>query len=138
MNTKKIILYLSVGVLISAVFFGSIFYFLFMRNSETVVKPVKTYEYSIGDFTTNLGNARSYFKGKIVVEVTDKKLVEKFPENDARIRDRVIKTLIDKKPEDIMNPTGQQNLRKELINEISILMETDKISNLFFTDYIVQ
>jgi len=138
MSGKKIMIYLIVGVLLSTLFFGSIIYFMFLRNTETDSKPVKTYEYVVGDFTSNLGTVRNFFKGKIVVELSDKKLIEEFPENDARIRDGVIKTLIDKKPEDIMDPKGQQNLRNELIKEISAVMETDKITNLYFTDYIIQ
>lgn len=138
MKIKKIILYAVVGILLSAIFFGSIIYFVFFRNADDTSKPLKTYEYTIGDFTTNLGNVRSFFKGKLVVEVTDKKLLDKFPENNARIRDRVIEILISKKPEQIMDPTGQQNLRIELIGEISKLMETDQISNLYFIDYIIQ
>lgn len=138
MNLKKTIIYLITGLLLSTIFFGSIIYFVFLRDTNTESRPLKTYEYTVGDFTTNLGNPRSFFKGKIVVEVTDKKLLDKFPENEARVRDRVIKTLLDKRPEDILSSEGQQNLRKLLINEISKLMDTDQITNLFFVDYIVQ
>lgn len=138
MNIKKLILYLTIGVISSAIFFGSIIYFVFIRNADADSRPVKTYEYNIGDFTTNLGTVRNFFKGNIVVEVTDRSLIDEFEENDAKIRDKVIKTLIDKRPEDIIESEGKQQLREELITEISKVLQTEEITNLYFIDYIIQ
>ncbi|SCY13947.1 flagellar basal body-associated FliL family protein [Alkaliphilus peptidifermentans] len=138
MNTKKIILYGIIGFLLSGVFFGSAFYFLVMRNNTNAVQSVKTYEYPLGDFTANLSNVRTYFKSSIVVETTNKKLIDTFQEKNAEIRDQIIKNLITKKPDELLTAEGQENLRTEIKVIISKIVEADEITNIYFIDYIIQ
>jgi len=135
---KKIVTYSIIGFILSGVFFGSIFYFAFFKDRQPAVQAVKTYEYSLAPFSTNLSNVRSYFKGTIVLETTDKKLVPKFDEKLSQIRDSIIKILISKKPEDLLDKNGLQELRKEIIQAVNKVMDSSDITNVYFIDYIIQ
>lgn len=138
MDFKKILLYSLIGFLISGVFFGTILYFTVFKTPREVTYTLETYKFNLGSFSTNLSHQRSFFKGEIVVETTDKKVFESFEKKDTELKDIIIKTIISKEPKDILNPEGQQSLRNELIEAISEVMTSDKITNLYFIDYIVQ
>lgn len=138
MNIKKTIIYISIGFLLSALFFGVFYYF--MNNNQHVNTPTthKTYEYDLGEFSTNLGNSRNYFKGSIVLEITDNNLKTNIEEKNAQIRDGIISILIEKNAEEMLDSTGQKNLKKEIIEKVSSIINSDSINNIYFYDYIVQ
>ncbi len=138
MDLKKIITYVLMGFLISALFFGVAFYFMNNRQPQEVVVTYQTYEYDMGEFSTNLGSTRSYFKGSIIVESTDKNISTKIEEKTAELRDGIISTLISKKSEEILDVNGQMQLKNEILEVISDILNSDKITNVYFTDYIVQ
>lgn len=138
MGIKKTTMYILIGFVISGLVFGLMFYFMNSRQPVEVTVSYKTYEYNLGEFSTNLGSTRSYFKGSIIIETTDEKLSVKFEEKNSQIRDSVISTLIGKKSEDILNPDGQVVLKDEIKSSISNIVNSDKITNVYFIDYIVQ
>ncbi|SFH50091.1 flagellar FliL protein [Tindallia magadiensis] len=137
MELKKIIIIALVAFLITAIIVGGVLY-LFVFRSPDADSPLPTYEYNLGEFSTNLGNQRSFFNGEIVIETTDSDLIAYFEEKNVVLRDRVIKTLISKTPDDVLTQDGQQELRQELINIISEVVESESITNVYFIDYIVQ
>lgn len=138
MNLKKIIIISLVAFLVTAILVGGLLYLFVFRTPSDQVAELKTYEYQLGEFSTNLGTQRSFFKGEIVVETTDEKLLSVMTDRNVVLRDRVIKTLIGKGAEDVLNPEGQQQLRQELIQVVSEVVKSDQITNVYFVDYIVQ
>lgn len=138
MNLKKIIIISMVAFLVTAILVGGLLYLFVFRTTSDEVADLKTYEYQLGEFSTNLGTQRSFFKGEIVVETTDEELLSVMTERNVVLRDRVIKTLIGKGAEDVLNPEGQQQLRQELIQVVSEVVKSDQITNVYFVDYIVQ
>ncbi|ABR48864.1 flagellar basal body-associated protein FliL [Alkaliphilus metalliredigens QYMF] len=138
MDTKKVIIYALIALVISAVVFGGVLYFTMFRTPSETPEEIKVYEYNLGGFTTNLSTVRSYFKGEIVIETTEKALLGVFVEKNAELRDQIIKVFIGKESVDILDPEGQQQLREELIRVISNVTKSDEITNLYFVDYIIQ
>ncbi len=138
MNVRKVLTYSIIGFILSGVFFGTILYFSVFRTTRDASNSVSYYEYELGSVSTNIGTQRNYFKADIVIETTDRKILEGLELKNAEIRDQTIKTIIGKTAEDILNPEGQQELRGELMNVISEVMTTDKITNIYFVDYIIQ
>lgn len=138
METKKIILYALIGCILSGLVFGTILYFTVFRNPQETAKNIKTYEYTMEDFTTNLSGTRVYFKGTIVLETSNKKIPKKFVEKNTELRDGIIQALIAKKPEDILDLKGQQKLRNEIKAIVSRVVDSDEITNVYFIDYIIQ
>lgn len=136
---KNNIVYLIIGVLLAAVVMGGIFFFTVNRNADNqAVKAVPTYKHSLDEFTTNLGSVRNYFKGTVVLETTNKDMLSEFQAKNAEIRDAIIQILISKKPEDILDTTGQQELRNEIKDALAELLKTDEIKGIYFIDYMIQ
>jgi flagellar protein FliL len=138
MDLKKIIIISLIAFLVTAGIASGLLYVFVFRSASDDEKPMQTYEYLLGSFSTNLGTQRSFFNGEIVIETTDKKLFESLDKKNAILRDRVIKTLIGKKAEDVLDPDGQQALRAELIMIVGETVQSDQITNVYFVDYIVQ
>lgn len=138
MNLKKVILYILVGFMMSGIIFGTLFFFFSNKQEGGITVSYKTYEYDIGEFSTNLGSTRNYFKGTIRLETLDKSLSKKLREKDAEVRDCIIATLIGKKADEILEPEGQSKLKDEILKVIADIVGSDKITNVYFVDYIVQ
>lgn len=138
MDLKKIIIISLVAFLVTAIVVGGLLYLFVFKAAPDENTPLPTFEFPLGEFSTNLGSQRSFFKGEIVVETTDKNLIEVMSGKNVMLRDRVIKTLIGKRAEDVLDPDGQQVLRQELIQVISEVVQSDQITNVYFVDYIVQ
>lgn len=138
MNLKKIIIIALIAFLVTAIVVGGLLYLFVFRTASEENKPLPTYEHNLGEFSTNLGTQRSFFKGEIVIETTDRNLLPEFERRNVVLRDRVIKTLLGKTAEDVLEPEGQHQLRQELIHVIGETVQSDEISNVYFIDYIVQ
>ncbi|MCD5413655.1 MAG: flagellar basal body-associated FliL family protein [Clostridiales bacterium] len=139
MSMKKIILFGIIGLVVLGIIGGLILYFTVFRDTgEESIKEVETFEFHLGKFTTNLSDSRDFFRGEIVIETSDKDLIGEFEDKNAEIRDRIIKIIITKSPNDILSKEGLQKLREEIITAVSDVMDTDEITNLFFIDYIIQ
>jgi flagellar FliL protein len=89
-------------------------------------------------FSTNLSNARSYFKVTIVLETINEDQLKKFEEKNSRIRDSIIKILISKRPDELLNSEGLQKLRNEIAQAVNKIMGTNEVTNVYFIDYIIQ
>jgi len=137
MNKKKLIILVTTGVLLSAVFFGGIIYFTFLRTSDEEAE-IQTYQHTLGEFTANLGDTRNYFQGDIIVEVEEEDLIEAMVEHEIIIRDQILGILIGKSPDELLQPEGQRELKDEIVQAISSILETEAVSDLYFSSYIIQ
>jgi flagellar FliL protein len=141
-NTVTIILI----ILIIAVAGMAAYLYFFVSNNNTAAatEPVAddaknvTY-YSPGDpFTTNLKGGRRYIKVDIQMELHNKSFTSQLDKNNAEIRDVVYSALRDSTEEEIDGSKGQDNLRKKLVKRLNTLLGTNVISNIYFTDFVIQ
>ncbi|NBG87575.1 flagellar basal body-associated FliL family protein [Isachenkonia alkalipeptolytica] len=137
MNMKKMIILVTTGILLSVIFFGGIIYFTFLRSSDDNGE-IETYQHTLGEFTANLGDTRNYFQGDIIVEVEDEDLIEAIEEKEIIIRDEILGILIGKGPEELLEPEGQKELKGEIVQAISSILDTEAVSDLYFSSYIIQ
>lgn len=137
MNKKKLIILVTTGVLLSALFFGGIIYFTFLRGGNDEAE-IQTYQHALGEFTANLGDTRNYFQGDIIVEVQDEDLIDAMEDHEIIIRDQILGILIGKSPEELLQPEGQRELKNEIVQAISSILETEAVSDLYFSSYIIQ
>ncbi len=142
MSLKKIVIFSIGGLVLVGLIVGVVLYFTVFRgnNDEVseVIEELETFEVPLGAFTTNLSDSNDFFRGEMVIETTNKDLASEIEENNARLRDAVIKIIITKTPNDILSREGLTKLRIEIIETISDVLDTDEITNLFFIDYIIQ
>lgn len=137
MNMKKIIILVTTGILLSALFFGGIIYFTFLRSNDQEAE-IQTYQHTLGEFTANLGDTRNYFQGNIIVEVQEEDLIEALEDKEIIIRDEILGILIGKRPEELLEPEGQKELKGEIVEAISSVLDTEAVSDLYFSSYIIQ
>ncbi|AHM56652.1 hypothetical protein EAL2_c13570 [Peptoclostridium acidaminophilum DSM 3953] len=132
---KKIVIYSIAGVAVLAIGFAVAF---FLFSGKTEAKQIKTYNYDMGVFSTNIGGTKNFFKGNIIIESTDKKAETVLAEKNAILRDIILETIIQQKPEDMVSPDGMNGIKKDIIDKIKTRVGIDSIENIYFTDYIVQ
>ncbi|SHG92789.1 flagellar basal body-associated FliL family protein [Tepidibacter thalassicus] len=136
MDTKKVMIFSIIGFVLSLfIFVGTLYY---VKSSSKDVKDIKTYNYDAGEFSTNMGDLRHYFKGNLVIETTDKKAIEKLTEKNVIVRDTVLKVIISQDPNQMTTNEGMDKIEKELISKLSKVLNIQSIRNIYFTNYIVQ
>ncbi|MCT4584016.1 MAG: flagellar basal body-associated FliL family protein [Peptostreptococcaceae bacterium] len=140
MDVKKVMMVSVVGLLIAILIFGGTLYFSVFKgnDNDSAKKNIKTYTYEAGEFATNIGGTRNFFKGKITIETTDKKMPEKLTEENVLVRDSIIGILIGQNPKEIVSKEGMDKLKKDIVNKLNEKFETDSILQIYFSDYVIQ
>ncbi|WXR61790.1 flagellar basal body-associated FliL family protein [Peptostreptococcaceae bacterium AGR-M142] len=140
MDVKKVMMVSVVGLLIAILIFGGTLYFSVFKGNgdDSAKKNIKTYTYEAGEFATNIGGTRNFFKGKITIETTDKKMPEKLTEENVLVRDSIIGILISQDPKEIVSKEGMDKLKKDIVNKLNEKFETDSILQIYFSDYVIQ
>ncbi|KDR95171.1 flagellar FliL protein [Peptoclostridium litorale DSM 5388] len=133
---KKIVFFSIIGVLISALVFGGVAYFMVFSKGAEKKKEIINYE--VGEFSTNLSDTRHFFKGKITIGITNKKELKTLDESKVALRDGILSILIQQKPEDMVSAAGMDAIKEELKKNIGENVDIQSIEEIYFTDYIVQ
>ncbi len=129
-------------VLIIAVSGMAAYLYFFVSNNSNVPSSKDMSEvtyYSPGDpFTTNLKGGKRYIKVDMQIEVMDKSFTKDLDKKNAEIRDEIYSTLRDSSPDEIDGSKGQDILRQKLVNRLNTLLDTKAITNIYFTDFVIQ
>lgn len=143
-NSKnKILVIILIFTLSIVVILGLIlgYMFLFKKPSSKInapkKKPVeKTIE--LKEFVVNLSNIETtYLKVNISIGYTDKKVESEINDKMSEIRDVINSNLMKKNSEDFKD-NGPFNVKQELISNINSILDKGKITNVYFTDIIIQ
>ncbi|MDI6601746.1 MAG: flagellar basal body-associated FliL family protein [Thermoanaerobacteraceae bacterium] len=137
---KNIVNILLVILIIIVSGIAAYLYFFVMNNNTPSSQEVKNViYYSPGDsFITNLKGSRRYIKVDIQIELNDKSLITELNKRNAEMRDEIYSTLRDSTAEEIDGAEGQDKLRQKLVNKLVQLFDTKAITNVYFTDFVVQ
>lgn len=97
----------------------------------------------IDTFVVNLSDARGdrFLKLSVKAVTHDEALEKTLAENElvkSRLRDRVISVLAAKTYQEISNPIGKEGLRRELSQELNSVLGPGTVSEVLFTEFIVQ
>ena len=104
------------------------------ENGQQQVGP----SYNLGDFVVNLqGAARQFLRVSIVVQVEEEEVITEIEEKTPRMEDMVNKTLRSQNLEDIEDP-GTPVLKQELKNGLNRILSTGEITEIWFTEILVQ
>ncbi|NLM96247.1 MAG: flagellar basal body-associated protein FliL [Halanaerobiaceae bacterium] len=95
--------------------------------------------YSLGEFIVNLAGSHGYqyIQASIVVEVSEEKVIKELDKRSPQIRDTIILTLREQKIEDIEDP-GADVIKNQLMTRLNLLLNTGEITNVWFTQLVVQ
>lgn len=91
-------------------------------------------------FLVNLADpgGKRYLKLTMELELDNKKVVEEISKETPRIRDVILTVLSSKAFDDISTLPGKLALKKELITKLNGSLKTGKVTNIYFTEFLVQ
>lgn len=130
---------------------GALGYFIFSQKkgaSSSTPVAVVTDVHSIPpltypmtkEFTVNLSDtdAKRYIKLSITLAFTSTKLSEELKTNESFVRDTVISILSEKKAADFATVKGKDDVKKQIITRINPYLKEGIISDVYFSDILVQ
>lgn len=145
---------LIIAVVLSVVLATSLSYFMMMKfgglangdskngteESKEEKKQVKKLgpTHNLDQFLVNLSGSNSYVKIKISVEVDNKDVISEIQNRTPQIRDTIISILRAKEMKDISSNPSAKKLREEIRNNINENLAQGKVTNVFFTEFVVQ
>lgn len=138
MTVKKVILLSLVGLLVLALIFTLVFFFVLNKKGEDKNQKVEHFEFKLDEMYTNIKDSNNILKINITVEYTDSKLVEALNKNNSKITNSILELLRNKTLEELSGREGQQNARKDIQDAIIEITKSNKISNVYFTEFIIQ
>lgn len=114
--------------------------FFFKRTSKINIPKKKPVEKTIQlkEFVVNLSNAETtYLKVNVSIGYTNKKVESEINNKMSEIRDIINSNLMNKNSNDFKE-NGPTNVKNELKSNINSILEKGKITNIYFTDIIIQ
>lgn len=83
-------------------------------------------------------NAERYLKVDVVLELDSAKLVKEVESRLPQIQDLLISITSTKTLEDVSTTSGRNMLRQEIVDKINSLLATGQVTNVYFTEFVVQ
>jgi flagellar FliL protein len=110
------------------------------QEEEETKKEVKKLgpTHNLEQFLVNLSESNSYVKINIAVEVNNQEVISEIQTRSPQIRDVVISILRAKKMETIQNNPQAKDLREEIRTAINQYLANGNVTNVFFTEFVVQ
>ncbi|ADR19243.1 flagellar basal body-associated FliL family protein [Calditerrivibrio nitroreducens] len=103
-------------------------------------EKAKTVVYSMGAIIVNLADqgVQRYLKVQIAVELDNPKLEEEVKKREPQIKDIIISVLSSKTVSDVNTPQGKIALKQEILKRANMVLTEGEITDLFFSEFIVQ
>ncbi|SHJ91583.1 flagellar basal body-associated FliL family protein [Paramaledivibacter caminithermalis] len=138
MSLKKVLILSLIGFLVLALIFTLVFFLVLNKKEASKEQKVEYYKFKLDEMYTNIKESNNILKINITIEYTDSKLAEVLTKNKERITNDILELLRDKTIKDMSGEEGQQKARKDIQNKIVNIVESNAISNVYFTEFIIQ
>jgi len=134
---KKIII---IAVVVVVLIVGGLLAYFLVFNSDDSQKPIIYEEYELGEMYSNIATENKIAKFNIVIEYTNPEALVKIRNNKTVIMNNVYEIFRVEKFEDVQKPTGQKRLREKIHQMVIETIDSDRdtISNIYFTEFIIQ
>lgn len=95
---------------------------------------------TLKEFVVNLSDPKGkrYLKCQISLEVESIEAVDRVTKIEPKLRDIVIMLLTSLAFEEVMTPEGKIRIRDELLERLNQAARPDKITHLYFSNFVVQ
>ncbi|HOS69240.1 MAG TPA: flagellar basal body-associated FliL family protein [Bacillota bacterium] len=139
---RNIILIAAIVLLLLVIVSGIIIYMLLNTPKEAKEEPIKIDKnvmmISLGNsFVNNVKDSKKICKLTFKVEI-DKEVAELVAYRESEIRDRINALVRSKTEADLEGKEGQEKLQKEIVEIIQKIINSKKIKNVYFDEFIVQ
>ena len=145
--SKKLIIMASAGLLVLGGGGGGAWFFLFSKKSHQEEKPAVAVakppafldmpELVVSLSSTNNGRAQ-YLKARIVLEVTDQKVVDEIKPVLPRVLDSFQTFLREMRANDLEGSAGIYRVRDELTKRVNLAVAPSRINAVLFKEIVVQ
>jgi flagellar FliL protein len=143
-NYKMLTLIIVLVIIITGVASFTFFTYFSVSGDEENREEVQSIEdirptYQVGDFTVNISNNSqiSFVRASLVFELENAELAEELDKRSSQIRDRIISTLRAQN-EEILEEPGADTIKEIVKEQINQLLISGKVTNVWFTDLVVQ
>lgn len=140
----KVIVLMMVAMIIITGIFSYLFMSFFASKNDSEQTRDRVEEgigptYNLGEFIVNLAGSKGYqfIQAAIVVEVNEDKVIKELDKRNPQIRDTIILTLREQKLQDIEDP-GADVIKNQLRTRLNLLLSSGEITNVWFTQLVVQ
>jgi len=138
---KLIIIGITVVVVVTAGALGAIYYKKFFDKKEKQEQqaPVGAI-WSMEPFIVNIKDENSdrYLKIVIELDISDKNYIAEMNQLKPKLRDNILDLLSSKTYKDIMDISGKQRLRDEIMVRLNSFLTDGKIVKVYFTEFVIQ
>jgi len=95
---------------------------------------------SMDTFIVNLADpsGKRYLKVRMDLELSDEKMMMEIDKRMPQLRDAILSSLTSKTFEDVNGIDGKMQLRAEMVAMLNQYLKSGKVTNIFFTEFIVQ
>jgi flagellar FliL protein len=138
MTVKKVLILSLIGLIIATLIITGIIFFVLNSDGKNKNKKLTYYEYNLEEIYTNIKSSKSILKANITIEYTDDKLKAVLDNNKAKITNDILELLRNKTLKDLSGQEGQQKTRNDILNKVRGILNTKDISNIYFTEFIIQ
>ncbi len=96
--------------------------------------------HSLNSFVVNLADrgGKRYLKVTIDLEMDNEKMKEEIEKRLPQVRNTLLMILPSKTFADVSTMDGKTSLRDEILTELNTLLTSGEITNLYFTDFVIQ
>ncbi len=96
--------------------------------------------YSLNPFLVNLADrgGKRYLKITIDLELSDDKMKQEIVKRLPQVRNLLLMILPSKTFTDVSTVDGKTSLRDEILTELNGILTTGEVSNLYFTEFVIQ
>lgn len=107
-----------------------------VEEEENVIGPL----YSLDTMIVNLADrgGKRYLRVTMALELSDPEAMTTIESRLPQVRDAILMILPTKKYEDVSTTEGKIVLRKQVMEKINTLMTKGQVTNLYFTEFVVQ
>ena len=112
-----------------------------LSNIAKKFEQSKDYVVAMDEFVVNLSIAdhtETYLKTKISLVYTDNKKTNMLSEKNSQIRDVIIKDLMGYSSNELLMAGGTDNVKKRLKTDINKALGEDVVTEIYFTDFLIQ
>lgn len=139
---KNILVIIIVILLVIIISFGVTFIYMqsnYSQKDESLKVDKNIIMYSFGDsFVSNVKDSNKILKVTVRLELSNSKVEEVINARSPEIRNEINLLLRGKTEEDLKGSEGQSNLQKEILSVVRKLLNTDKVLNVYFDEFIIQ
>lgn len=154
--SKKLIIILSAAAFLVILMMGGVFFMMWSKISnmesqsvaqeepeqleaeteEVLVKPI----FPLNSFIVNLAgdDGKRYLKIKMDLEIANEERNDDIRKRIPQIRDSIMMILTSKRYEDIKDTAGKIALRQDIQNQVNVFFKEPCVSNIYFTDFVIQ